>query len=291
MNQEIKEKLSTLSRSYDFSVCPTCKGSGWILREETDIPEMIETYGEENEISNSYAYPCPTCKGGHIEKVETAKKNSNIPIVYYDSVYSSFKWDIYKDSSGKTIDLSNPQKGIESYLRNYKKCKSKGYGLYIYSKTKGSGKTFLASCLCNELMELYAIRTRFVSASNLLDIAQSGDKTSPDEYKREPIKLLCNCELLVVDDIGQKKNGQEWMSDIMYKIADERFKKQLSTIYTSNLKVDELNLNEATIERMKLGIFLEIKLPEFNVRSRESYNEKVSFMKEIGLLKGGDEDN
>jgi DNA replication protein DnaC len=140
-------------------------------------------------------------------------------------------------------------------------------------------------------MELYAIRTRFVSASNLLDIAQSGDKTSPDEYKREPIKLLCNCELLVVDDIGQKKNGQEWMSDIMYKIADERFKKQLSTIYTSNLKVDELNLNEATIERMKLGIFLEIKLPEFNVRSRESYNEKVSFMKEIGLLKGGDEDN
>ena len=278
MDQKTREKPSMLKSSYDFSVCPTCKGTGWRLFEKA--PEGYEG------VMTTFAEPCPTCKGGLAERTETAKKLSNIPVVFYDTNYKSFNWDIYGDSSGNTVNLSKVRKLVEDFLWNYKKWKSKGYGLYIHSKTKGSGKTFLASCLCNELMELYGIKTRFVSATQLLEISQSGDKNSYDEYKREPIKLLCNCELLVIDDIGQKKTGYDWMNEVLFRIVDERMTRGLVTIFTSNLEVDELVLDDRIIERIS-KVSLSMRLPEFNVRSKESYDEKVQFLKDMGLMKGG----
>ena len=213
-------------------------------------------------------------------------KNSNIPIVFYDKNYECFNWNIYIDSTGKVIDLSKKKNLVENFLKSFKEWNEKGLGLYIYSKTKGSGKTFLASCLCNELMELYGIKTRFISATNLLDIAQSGDKNSYDEYRREPIKLLCNCKLLVIDDIGQKQTGKEWMNEILFKIVDERMTKKLVTIYTSNIPIEELGIDERVIERINKTSFA-VGLPEYNVRSKEAYSEKLNFLKNMGLLEGG----
>ena len=183
--------------------------------------------------------------------------------------------------------MNKKQSLIESFLTYYQEWRKKGHGLYIFSKTKGSGKTFLASCICNELMERYGIKTRFVSATQLLEISQSGDKESPDEYKREPIKLLCNCELLVLDDIGQKKSGYDWMNEVVFRIIDDRMTKRLVTVFTSNLQVQELSLDDRIIERIQKMSFM-VSLPEYNVRSKESYDEKTLFLKELGLLKGGE---
>jgi DNA replication protein DnaC len=234
-----------------------------------------------------YAEPCPTCKGGHAERVETVKKTSSIPVVFYDKNYESFNWNIYRDNSGKIIDMTKKKNLVEDFLKGFNEWSKEGLGLYIHSKTKGSGKTFLASCLCNELMERYAIKTRFVSATNLLDIAQSGDQNSPDEYKREPIKLLCNCKLLVLDDIGQKKTGAQWMDDILFRIVDDRYTQKLVTIYTSNMSIQGLEVDERIKERM-IKVACSVSLPEYNVRAKESYEEKLSFLKKRGLIEGGD---
>lgn len=278
MSQKTKEESLTVKNSYDFSVCPTCKGTGWRLYEEE--PEEYEG------ISIVYAESCPTCKGGHAERVEVTKKTSNIPVVFYNKNYSSFNWNIYKDSTGNIIDMTKKRILVENFLKNFSEWNKKGLGLYIHSKTKGSGKTFLASCLCNELMELYAIKTRFVSATNLLEIAQSGDKNSFDEYKRDPIKLLCNCKLLVIDDIGQKKTGYDWMNEVLFRIVDDRMTQKLVTIYTSNLRLEELSIDDRITERINKTAYA-VGLPEYNVRSKESYNEKLSFLREMGLVEKG----
>lgn len=277
----MKTKDSTSLSKYDFSVCPECAGTGVVFVNETDTPEIIEVYGEPKDIQPT-AHPCPVCKGGLYQKTAEAKKNSNIPMTFYDKNYSSFNWDIYRDQNGRVINTSQKRAVVENFIKNYHQWKQKGLGLYIYSKTKGSGKTFLSSCICNELMELYGIRTRFVNATNLLDISQSGDKTSPDEYKREPIKLLCNCELLVIDDLGQKRTGYDWMNEILYRIADDRMTQRLVTIYTSNEQIHEVALDDRTISRIDKTSIV-ISLPEYNVRLRESYDEKIEFLKEIGL--------
>ena len=127
-----------LKTSYDFSICPTCKGTGWRLFEKA--PEGYEG------VKVTFAESCPTCKGGHAERVEVVKKNSDIPVVFYNKNYESFNWNIYKDSSGRIIDMSKKKILVENFLKNFSEWDERGLGLYIHSKTKGSGKTFLASC-------------------------------------------------------------------------------------------------------------------------------------------------
>ena len=141
------------------------------------------------------------------------------------------------------------------------------------------GKT----AICNSLMNQNAIRARFVSATELLDIAQSGDKSSEDEYKKNPIKKLCDCKLLVLDDIGMKKTGNEWMNEELFKIIDSRMTQGLVTIITSNQKPDELNVDDRIIERIQ-KMTVVIELPEYNVRSKEAHAKKIEFFRSVGLI-------
>ena len=267
----------SVSRTSDLSVCPTCGGTGWRSYRKP-CPEI---YGSNVPIE--FAEKCPDCNGGLAARAEDARKRSSIPQVFYDKGYSSFDWRIYRDASGNTIDLSKEKRITEDFLRDYHGWKLKGIGFYIYSHTKGSGKTFLASCLGNELMKLYGIRVKFVNANQLLEIAQSGDKDSSEKYEREPIKLLCDCEVLVLDDVGQKRNGYDWMNSILYRITDDRMINRAVTIFTSNSPIEELEIDDRIKARIK-ELSAEIAIPEYNVRGRESYDKKLRFLRDKGLI-------
>ena len=262
--------------SSNANVCPVCHGSGWELFEKA-VPEL---YG--NDIAVYFARECQTCKGGHSSRVEQVMKLSDIPVSYYNKPYSAFSWNIYKDDEGNPIDLSKQEKFISSFLNEYEKWEKRGLGLYIWSGMKGSGKSFLSSCICNELMKRYAMQTRFVSAANLLDIAKSGDPEALDKYKRNPIDLLCNCKLLVIDDLGAKKAGNEWMNDILFQITDARMTKKLVTIITSNIPMRKLELDDRVCDRIN-KLCQSIPLPNYCVRAREANEDKAKFFKELGL--------
>ena len=274
INKESCTMKSTISD--ERIVCPRCGGSGMISYEKAN-PEV---YGNSNPIT--YAEPCPACNGGHEAKVEQARKLSNIPVSYYDKPYNAFEWNIYKDEDGKQFDLSKQERFVSSFINDFKKWDERGLGLYIWSHMKGSGKTFLSSCICNELMKLYAIQTRYVSANDLLDIAKSGDPDSLDEYKRNPIKLLSNCKLLVIDDLGAKKAGNEWINDILFQITDARMTKKLVTIITSNIAIKDLNLDDRVCDRIN-KMCQSLPLPNYCVRAKEVIEDRLSFFKEIGL--------
>lgn len=276
MNQQARSVKYTEGSCSNLSVCPTCKGTGFKVFEEPH-PEV---YG--NDVLLCMAQLCPDCRGVTSSRTEMFKKSSNIPLTYYNSKYSDFNWGIYQDSSGKAVNLESQKKAVDDFINAYREWKKEGLGFYIYSKTKGSGKSFLASCICNELMQRYNIKTYFVNTSKLLDIAQSGDKDSPDKYKREPLELLSNCELLVLDDIGQKRTGGEWLSEILFKIVDDRMNQRLVTIFTSNVELDSLNIDERIIERINKIAFT-LGLPEYNVRSRDSIQGKLDFIKRRSL--------
>lgn len=240
-----------------------------------------EVYGEG--VTAEYAEKCPSCNGGHVEQVQEVKKRADIPAAYYDKDYTAFNWDIYRDDKGNPVNTSEQKKYVDSFVRDYETWEEDGVGFYIYSRTKGSGKTFLSSCLCNELMEKYAIRTKFVSASNLLNIAKGADEKALDKYDRDPIGLLCNCKLLVIDDIGQKNTGGEWLTDILFRILDERTQNKRMTILTSNVKISELSFDDRIIDRINKACML-LPLPEYCVRAKESNANKIALFKKLGLM-------
>ena len=165
-----------------------------------------------------------------------------------------------------------------SFLENFEKWQEKGIGFYIYSRTRGTGKTFLASCICNSLMTKYKISTKFVSASNLINMskdARPGDKN--------PIEVLCECKVLVLDDIGQKTSGEDWQNDLLFKIIESRYQNKLVTLFTSNMKDTELRIDDRITSRIEKMSQL-LPLPEYSFRSKAAYDEKKDFYQEMGLM-------
>lgn len=283
-----EKQLDNLAKSDSTNKCPKCGGDGMYV-----YMQLASEYAKERGVEDIYASrpqpyyipvgrKCPYCNGGFIEDVKQVKKFSGIPTTFYDKRMSAFDWGIYVDDSGRTVSTANQQKGINSFIEQFEIWEEENIGLYIYSKTKGSGKTFLASCVCNELMNRRAIKTRFVSASELIDISQSGDRNANDEYKRNPLKLLHDCKFLVIDDLGQKSTGGEWLEDILFKLLDDRVSNKRMTVITSNLAIQELPFDERIIDRVNT-LCMPCHLPEICVRSREINERRQALQQKLAI--------
>ena len=92
-----------------------------------------------------------------------------------------------------------------------------------------------------------------------------------------------DCELLVLDDLGQKKMGEEWLDDILFRIIDSRYQNKKVTLCTSNIELKKIRLDDRVSDRLN-KMCQPIPLPEFSFRQKESIQKKKEFFKEIGLL-------
>jgi DNA replication protein DnaC len=174
---------------------------------------------------------------------------------------------------GNEVDISRKMELVNSFVGNFYQWQEACKGFYICSGTRGSGKTFLASCITNSLMKRYCCGSRFVSASDLLEI-------SKDEAAMDAIQKIT---LLVIDDIGAKTGGLDWMNDVLFKIVDARYKARKVTIYTSNVKLDKLPYDDRILDRIG-DCTIELTLPEIAVRAKESNKHKHEFLKKMGLM-------
>lgn len=283
----VKEKQSDNQMTSDLNKCEYCHGTGMYMFEQ-----KASEYARENGLDHIYgtkdfdiwvSKKCPYCNGGFAENVKEVKKFSGIPHTFYDKRMDAFDWDIYIGDNGKSADVTNVRKGINSFVNQFETWEENCMGLFIYSRTKGSGKTFLASCICNELMSTRAMKTRFVNASDLIEISNSGDKNSFDEYKRNPMKLLHECKFLVIDDLGQKNLGSDWLADILYKLLDYRMIHNRITIITANMPVEEIPFEERIKDRIN-KMCMPMHLPEICVRSKETRANKIELLKKVGLM-------
>lgn len=69
----------------------------------------------------------------------------------------TFRMDVYQNPDSKK-KVSDACKIIKTYLDDFEKQKEQGMGLFIWSRTKGSGKTRIAAGIANELMKRYAVK-------------------------------------------------------------------------------------------------------------------------------------
>lgn len=273
-----REKNTNSQKNF-LADCPVCHGTGLLVKRGS-TEDSKEVYGERAVID--YAVPCPACNGGFVGKVKSLKAHADIPSAFYDRGYQDFLWGAYK-SEGKKIDLSDQRRFVDSFVYSFEKWEEKGLGLYIWGKTKGCGKTFLASCISNELMTLYAVRAKFVSCTSLLDLAKSCNPEGRSDFERDPIGVLCSCRVLVLDDLGQKNTGTDWLTDILFRITDARMQKKRVTIITSNIKLSELNFEDRVVDRL-YKLCQPIPLPDYCFRTKEANAVKQEFFHELGLL-------
>ena len=250
-------------------ICKMCRGGGKIW-ETRNVPG----YGPAD-----FAIPCPSCNGN---LPTLRRQRSNIKSAFYHAFLREFDWTIYMDDARKPIDLSETQKFVQTFVDDWKAWQEEGKGFYIWSKMRGSGKTCLASCLCNDLMEKYSTVAKFISASELVTAAKSADKTAVDEYQRDPISIFQKCAVLAIDDLGQA--GGEWLQDILFRILDARMNDRLPTLVTSNIPIQDLPFDDRITDRLQKMCFT-IHLPDYCVRQKEANEEKRDFLRKLGVMK------
>lgn len=122
------------------------------------------------------------------------------------------------------INLSNIAK---RYVVNFDKMKSKGKGL-IFLGNAGTGKTFLAACIVNALIDrgYKCLMTNFPRVINELSSLRSG--------KQEYIDCLNNYDLLVIDDMSIERDT-EYTAEIIQNVIDSRYRSGKPLIVTTNL--------------------------------------------------------
>lgn len=204
-------------------------------------------------------------KAAQKKEADFRKERSRIPLEYKDLMAKDFKWGIYG------VNLNKEQGKILQYITRYEEFREKGMGLYIHSGTKGSGKTMLACCVLNEISSRYYGSVKFVNALDFLEMTKKGFN-----YNNPEVEALYICKTLVIDDIGAQLD-KDWINTVFYRLVNDRYTNHKPTIYTSNLSIDQLKMDDRIIDRIDSTSF-EIHLPEKSIRREKRQREKEEIM-------------
>ena len=212
---------------------------------------------------------CYALKVTHVrtDQAEFRKARAMIPFEYIGLKTHDFKWNVYQEDTTKAKDILN------RYLVHFPAMKEKGMGLYICSGTKGSGKTMLSCCIINEIADKYTLNIKFINVLDLLELTKKsykGDTT---------LQMVQDAVVLVIDDIGVQLS-REWTDTVLYRLINERYSNHRVTIYTSNLKIDDLKIDDRIKDRIEATSYI-VNLPETPVRKRKSEAEKNNLMDDL----------
>lgn len=165
---------------------------------------------------------------------------------------------------------------MRNYAENFDAMKEKGKGILLFGKV-GRGKSFLAACVGNYLIErgIPALMTDFAR----IERESNRDFSARQEY----FDALNKFPLLILDDLGTERDTQ-YMNEVVYTVIDSRAKAGLPTIITTNLTAEELkspaNLTNQRIFSRLLGICIPVEMVGDD-RRRDKLREDFGAYKEL----------
>lgn len=119
------------------------------------------------------------------------------------------------------------------YVEHWEKAKAEDLGLLFWGDV-GTGKSFLAACIANALLErqVPVLMTNF---SNILN--QLGGMYPED--RRHYIASFSRFPLLILDDLGIERST-EYALEQVYTVIDERYRSGQPLIVTTNLPIGNI---------------------------------------------------
>lgn len=264
MKWQLPEGFTPMSESIatNKDICPVCRGSGWELYESSVDSERV--YGTPTMVE--YAKKCTACKG--IRKDD--KDTTEVPPDYRNC-------DLYQfDFTRYSTNMDKPKTICFNFMNEFEKWVDENKGLYLWSKTPGSGKTYLACCILKSVLLRTQLKCRFITAIDYMNkvAASYGDKNQFD-----PSWIYRNCDLLVLDDLGAQMS-KEWQQQEMFRLVNERLENRRPTIFTSNNDLEHLNLDARTINRI-YKTSVPIHFPEESIRAKNGSDETMKFVSKI----------
>lgn len=219
--------------------------------------DILMKYTSKLEVTSCELKNCSKCKG--LDKC----KNEIEGHVYYPINNGSFIDFIYKpckyfkkeevkknnttffetpkilmNASLSDVILEKERNKVLKYVKEFLKKKTNNEsvkGMYL-SGSFGSGKSYIVSALLNELSNK-GFRTVNVYYPSLLKRL----KASFNDYTYDDVlDEIMTCDVLLIDDIGAENNSAWARDEVLGTILQHRMDNDLTTFFTSNFTIDEL---------------------------------------------------
>lgn len=237
--------------------CKICNGTGWQF-----YTAHVEGYPLEVE----YVRACPKCSGQW-----RSDDRTGVPDEFHEADLQKFNFGAYSEYAAGLERLAG------SMLTDWADWENAGKGLYLWSTTPGSGKTFLSCCIAKSVMMKYGLQMRFIAAPDYINLVAESYRRERWEY--DPSEVYRTCQLLVFDDIGTQLD-KEWQRKEIFQLVNHRMASGCVTIYTSNLPVEKLNIDDRTKSRIERDSIV-VKMPEENIRRKIAAGEQERFLRKI----------
>ncbi len=222
--------------------------------------EFIKKLSKEN----NYLYPhfeCKLCKDtGYVSKDNTLTMCSCLKQRIFDLAYnksnmgnlerenfSNFNIKVFSDKPDKEkykSDISpreNMQvikEKVENFIKNFDNPDEKNL---IFTGNTGVGKTFLSSCIANEVLKLG--KTVLYQTAPVMFDEINESKFGKENSKFDLYENILNVDLLIIDDLGTEKITDSKITEL-FTIINTRLLNQnhkiTKTIISTNLNVDEI---------------------------------------------------
>lgn len=246
--------------------CPykQCDGSGYIV--------LKNNLGEVK---------MAICNCRRDKELLTKFKFAKIPIDLQDCTVKEFRTDIYQVEVNR-MKAEFAKRVATEFTENFHEFKDQGKGLYLYSKTTGSGKSSLAVSIANDIIRRLDVNVLYISSANMLNELKNTFDNKNGIRELDILNYFGNVEVLIIDDFGVEK-ASDWSESIFTQILEERMNYKKVTILTSNLSVEELSgkYPAGRIQSRIEKITFPLAMPEESVRSILAAEENEGLFNKI----------
>ena len=246
--------------------CQKCRDSGYY-----EIEKDGYTFSHE-------------CECGKVQRDRLAGRLrfATIPKEFEGQTVENFRTDCY--STPQSQELAKLAKHLaKQYVEQFQEIRETGKGFYFHSGVKGSGKTRLAVSIANDIITRYMVGAKFATTIQILDQIKStwGENSRERNAgelvnERRLIDDIISVPVLVIDDIGVEK-PKYWINERFYNILNGRMIEKQITIFTSNYRISELQLDDRIVNRIE-KMALPIEFPAESIRSAIARKENSDLL-------------
>lgn len=199
----------------DMFKCAQCQDRGIVLKGDVASP----------------------CSCMQTRKLENQFRTARISRELMKCRLDKFRFNYYTSQEGDPSHRAAAVRALNASASFVKECKLNPHTLGIlFTGPVGSGKTFLAAAIANELME-DDLQVLFLVVPDLLDELRATYKSEINEM--DLLDSARTIPFLILDDLGAH-NYTDWTRNRIYSIINYRMNELLPTIITSNLSLEEM---------------------------------------------------